>query len=354
MTRAHIADPQLVAKLKRGEPERIRPCVGAQHCRGTTRPSCLHNPASGRELQIPQMIARSARPGRKAVVVGAGPAGLEAARVLAERGHRVVVFEAASKPGGQLRLAAEASWRRDLIGIVDWRVSEIDKLGVDLHLNKLADVDDVLAETPDLVIVATGGVPHLDWLPGDAHVQSVWGVIDGSVPIADDVLIYDGTGRQAALVAAEKVVAAGKSARLYTLDDHLGMDLQSPEQTFWKRRAHQIALPLNFDLRLVGVMRRGNRLVARFINELTDQEVEAEADQILIEHGTMPAAEVWQGLRASAANDGATDLDALIAGRAQPMIEGRSGFELHRIGDAVASRNVFAAIHDAVRLCCVM
>ncbi|MEZ5776367.1 MAG: NADH:flavin oxidoreductase [Hyphomicrobiaceae bacterium] len=354
MTRAHIADPQTVNKLARGEVERIRPCVGAQYCRGPTRPSCLHNPASGRELTLPQVIERADKPGRRAVVVGAGPAGLEAARVLCARGHHVTVLEAASRPGGQVRLAAEGSWRRDLVGIIDWRVSEIETLGGELRLNVFAEPDDIHAMQPDIVIVATGGMPDLAWLKGGEHASSAWGVIDGSEKIADEVLIYDGTGRHTALIAAEKVMAAGKSARIFTLDDHLGMDLHGAEQTFWKRRTHQIGLPLVFDQRLVGVTRRGNRLVAHFINELTDETREEEVDQILVENGTMPVAELWQGLRAGARNDGSTDLDALVAGKPQPAMAGREGFELHRIGDAVSSRNVFAAIHDALRLCHVM
>ncbi|HKX06921.1 MAG TPA: N-methylproline demethylase, partial [Stellaceae bacterium] len=87
MTRAHIADPNIVAKLEAGQEERIRPCVGATHCQSQYRPHCIHNPSTGREAALPQVIERAARPGRRVVVVGGGPAGLEAARVLAECGH---------------------------------------------------------------------------------------------------------------------------------------------------------------------------------------------------------------------------------------------------------------------------
>lgn len=354
MTRAHIADPHLVEKLKRGEAERVRPCVGSQFCRGPSRPACLHNPATGRETQLPQRVARSKTPGLRAVVAGGGPAGLEAARVLAERGHKVVLLEAANALGGQVRLASEASWRRDLIGIVEWRAAELAHLDVDVRLNTYAEPDDVRAFAPDIVVVATGGVPDFGWLQGGEHATSAWSLIDGSVAPAERVLVYDGSGRHTAMVAAEKVAAAGKKVSLVTLDDHLCMDLTSPEQTFWKRRAHQLRLPLSFDLQLVGIARRGNALVARFSNELTNETVEEEADQIVVEQGTLPVAEVYEALRSGSTNDGVTDIDALIAGQPQPRLRDGKGYELHRIGDAVSSRNIHSAIYDALRLCHVM
>ncbi len=115
MTRAHIADPHIVRKVAAGREHEIRPCVGATYCLDRIYEGgealCIHNPATGREATMPHEIARSERPGRKVVVVGAGPAGLEAARVAAERGHEVVLFEAADQPGGQIRLAARTRRR---------------------------------------------------------------------------------------------------------------------------------------------------------------------------------------------------------------------------------------------------
>ncbi|MCP3689791.1 MAG: NADH:flavin oxidoreductase, partial [Gammaproteobacteria bacterium] len=145
MTRAHIADPQIVNKIKSGEEARIRPCLGITHCMGEARPTCVHNAASGRETNWPQLIPKSNQPGRKAVVVGAGPAGLEAARILAERGHRVRLLEATDQPGGQLRMASAASWRKDIAGIIDWRLQELARLNVDISYNILAEAQDVLA-----------------------------------------------------------------------------------------------------------------------------------------------------------------------------------------------------------------
>lgn len=110
MTRAHMADPHIAQKIMRGEEDRIRPCVGVGYCIDRIYEGgealCIHNPATGREATMPHVIPRADGPSRKVVVVGAGPAGLEAARVAAARGHRVVLLEAAPSPGGQLRLAA--------------------------------------------------------------------------------------------------------------------------------------------------------------------------------------------------------------------------------------------------------
>src|SRR5439155_23580247 len=100
MPRAHLADPSFVATTAAGHEDRIRPGVGATHCQSQYRPHCLHNPSAGREARLPEAIARAERPGRKVVVVGGGPAGLEAARVSAERGHHVVLLEAADRLGG--------------------------------------------------------------------------------------------------------------------------------------------------------------------------------------------------------------------------------------------------------------
>ncbi len=129
MTRAHIAEPYIGRRLMEGREDEIRPCVGATYCLDRIYEGndavCVHNPATGREATMPHIITRGTGPRRKVVVVGAGPGGLEAARVAAERGHDVVLFEAADRPGGQVLLASRAPRRKELVGIIDWRMQRL-------------------------------------------------------------------------------------------------------------------------------------------------------------------------------------------------------------------------------------
>src|SRR5262245_45536544 len=194
MTRAHMADPHIVANIMRGEEQRIRPCVGAGYCIDRIYQGgealCLHNPATSREATVPHVITPTTGAKKKVVVVGAGPAGLEAARVSAARGHQVVLFEAADKPGGQILLAAKLQRRREIVGIAEWLASEVEQLGVDCRFNTYAEASDVLAENPDIVVIATGGLPNSGRLKFGAELAtSSWDVLDGEVPVAPGVRV---------------------------------------------------------------------------------------------------------------------------------------------------------------------
>lgn len=355
MTRAHIADPQIVNKLVAGQEDRIRPCVGATHCMSANRPTCLHNPATGRELKLPQLITPSEHGNRRVVVVGAGPAGLEAARVSAERGHQVILFEASNQPGGQVIIASGGSWRSELAGVIDWRVSEITRLGVGLRLNTLAGVKEVTAERPDVVIIASGGLPDIDFLEGSELCTSSWDLLTGQVPIESDVIVYDGTGRHVGPLCAEKVTSAGYSATLVGIDGLLAPELVYSERVVWRRQIFEQSVDTLFDHRLTSVSREDEGLRACFICELNGSETVRYTEQVVVEVGTQPVDELYYQLRPDSINDGVTDIDALLSGSSQVASTAEDfTFELHRIGDAVASRNIAAATLDALRLCSVM
>ncbi|MCL4186190.1 MAG: NADH:flavin oxidoreductase [Rhodobacteraceae bacterium] len=349
MTRAQIADPHLAVKLAAGQEARIRPCVGAALCNSRHPPTCFHNPATGRETMIDHAIAPAPRQ-RRVVVVGAGPAGLEAARVAGERGHSVVLFEAAARPGGQILLAARGTWRRDLIGIVDWRVAELARLGVDLRLNQLAEAADILAEAPEAVILATGGAPAVDLAEGAGLATTAWDVLSGAARPAGEVLVFDGTGRHPGPLVAEAAAVAGAQVSYVSLDATLGEELADADRVHAKRMFLRLGIRHEPEMRLVALRRHANRLSATLVSDIDRSLHERIVDQAVVEQGTLPAGGLFVELRARSANGGVTDLDALAAARPQPAPP-PAGFELHRIGDALASRNVHAAVFDALRLC---
>ena len=354
MTRAHIADPNIVNKIIAADEDRIRPCVGMTHCMGENRPTCLHNPAAARERFWPQKIKPSLIPQKKCVVVGGGPAGLEAARILAERGHEVSLMEATNELGGQLRLACCASWRKDVIGIIDWRVSELEKLNVLVKTDFLAESNDVINESPDIVIIATGGFPDLDWLSGNEFVTSVHDLLTGNLPIGESVIAYDGTGRHPGLTAADYCHANGRLEHLVLVDALPAAELDYGERVIWRKQLAQVNIHPKIDYRLISVEKQSEYLMAQFIHELTGEELTLEADQIVVEHGTVPVDALFQSLRPFSNNNGVTDINRYLSGEPQPSSANNDGFELHRIGDAISSRNVAAAMYDALRLCSVM
>ena len=356
MTRAHMADPHIVAKMMRGEEERIRPCVGAGYCIDRIYVGgdalCLHNPATGRERTMPHVVPPGDGPRRKVVVVGAGPAGLEAARVSARRGHEVVVFEAASEPGGQIVLAARATWRKELLGIAEWLAAEVEHLGVALHLNRYAEAADVLAERPDVVIAATGGVPNLERVAGAEHAVSVWDVLGGQVEPGAEVLVFDDHGDHQGPSVVDFLASRGSSVELATPDRLTAHEVGATNYPVYLASFYAKGVTLTPDRRLRSVERDGNRLRAVLRNEYTDEEETRLVDQVVVEHGTLPAAELFHDLAPLARNEGELDIEALIAGRPQAVASNPDGgFMLFRVGDAVASRNIHAAIYDSLRLC---
>ena len=359
MMRAHMADPHIVRKLEAGQADRIRACVGASYCINRLYLGldslCIQNVATGREETIPQLITPSAGPRRRVVVVGAGPAGLEAARVAAERGHEVVLLEAAREPGGQVRLAARATPRRaDLMGIVDWLAAECRLSGVDIRCDTVADGPDIAALEPDVVIVATGGRPRLPALAGGEDlVVSTWDIIGGAAtPSRGEVLVYDDHGTEEALSCAERLVAAGSAVEIVSPDRHVGQEVTGTAYPAYLKTFYEHGVRMTPDHRLVGVRRSADgRLEVELSNDYTGGSTHRIVDQVVVEHGSLPNAEVYLALVDGSTNGGELDLDAFVGGRPQALVVNESGrYQLFRIGDAVASRNIHAAIYDGRRI----
>jgi mycofactocin system FadH/OYE family oxidoreductase 2 len=214
MARAMIADPELPRKAMEGRLDDIRLCVGASEgCIGRLRQgktiTCVQNPVIGREAELGE-ITPATRP-RRVVVVGGGVAGLEAARVAALRGHRVVLFEATGALGGQVLAVARAPKREDYAGIATWLAGQVAKLGVEIRLDTPATAADVLAEAPDAVVVATGATPRRPAIPGAdlPHVASTVDILTGRVPPGRRSVIVDEDGHFAGPTTADFLAGRG-------------------------------------------------------------------------------------------------------------------------------------------------
>jgi len=355
MTRAHMTDPHIVRKIMAGEEDQIRPCVGANYCLDRIYQGgaayCIHNPATGRELNQPHQI-EPAQIKRKIVVIGAGPAGLEAARVAALRGHTVVVLEAAAQAGGQLRLTARSPRRQAMMGIIDWRMRQCTARGVEFHFETPAEADDVQALDPDVVLVATGGSPHTEVLTsGNEFVVSTWDIIAETVKPGAQVLLFDDAGDHAALQAAEFIGRAGAKLEIMTPDRSFAPEVMAMNLVPYMRSLQKLDVTFTVTYRLQSVSRDGDHLLAIVGSDYGGVRKERRVDQVVVNHGTLPNDELYFALKPISRNLGALDHTRLIAGAPQqPSANPSARFELYRIGDAVAARNTHAAIYDALRL----
>ena len=355
MTRAHMADPHIVRKIMIGREDTIRPCVGGNFCLDRIYAGgeayCIHNPATGRELTMPHTLSPAPLK-RKVLVVGAGPAGLEAARVASERGHQVLVLEAAAKPGGQVRLTTQTARRREMISIIDWRMARCEEQGVQFRFNTLADAATVLAEQPDVVIIATGGLPHTEVLAqGNELVVSAWDILSGDVKPGRNVLLYDDAGDHAALQAADLIAQTGAKVEIMTPDRSFAPEVMAMNLVPYLRSLQKRDVTFTVTFRLHAVSRQDGQLLARIGSDYGGVHQQRLVDQVVVNHGTRPLDELYFELKARSSNQGAVDYDALLAGQPQGQsAPGSNGFQLFRIGDAVSARNTHAAIFDALRL----
>lgn len=357
MTRAHIADPHIVAKITSGRESQIRPCVGATYCLDRIYEGgealCIHNAATGREALVPQVIGKTEGASRKAVVIGAGPAGLEAARVLAERGHAVEVLEAMDEAGGQINLLTRNPRRKEMIGIVDWRVAELERLGVPVHYNSYAEADDILGRDADLVVVATGGLPQTPALAeGDHLVTSSWDIISGTVKPEGPVLLFDDNGAHAGMTAAEIIAKQGVELELVSPERFFAPEIGGMNLVPYARAFAKPNVRVTINTRLLSVRRDGNVLVATLGSDYDDAaRQERRVAQVVVEHATAANDELYRALKPHSRNLGAVDYKALIERRSPVEARNAEGrFDLVRIGDAVSSRNIHAAVYDALRI----
>jgi 2,4-dienoyl-CoA reductase (NADPH2) len=338
--RALIADPDWVLKAREGRLGSILPCVGClQNCRSyDTGVTCLHSPATGRELSLAHQPARAATC-KRVVVVGAGPGGLEAARIAAERGHAVIVYEREAAPGGQVRLAARAPYRAGLDGVVSFRMEELRRLGVDLRFATEATASRIQADRPDAVVLATGAIPVRPDIEAseDARILTVWelfsrlasagrGLETGLEAFRACVVVDVTEGLWESCSAAEALAEQGIAVTIVTPARQIGAAIppESLGPLYTRLRRHNVSLS---PMTAVSAVARGwvsayDPVWLTAHHALKERQIEADFV-------------VWCGDKRP--DDG-------LAGALAGIVP-----ELHAVGDCVAPRRISTAVLEGHR-----
>jgi len=298
--RAQIADPDFAGKTLGGRDAEVRPCIGCnQECIGRVGLGrwigCTVNPRAGREstpLPAPRM------PGRRVLVVGGGPAGLQAAATSARRGHSVILCEREPWTGGQIRAAATAPHRGELAGMVTSLEAECARAGVEIRTGFEVDADFVRAYRPDAVIVATGARPQRPvWAGDSAKVVDVRDVLEGRADPEGRVLVVDDLGFHQATSVAELLAGRGCTVTVCTGGMIVGQDLGlTLDMDGWTRRAHAAGITQITDVMVTGVVDADDATVVSLVDHRTGTARPFVADAVVVVTHQEPVDELWKQL----------------------------------------------------------
>jgi mycofactocin system FadH/OYE family oxidoreductase 2 len=331
MVRALIADPELPNKAKEGRVDDIRYCIACnQGCIGRMglgfRLGCVQNPAVGEEKTLGSDTLKPCDKVKKVVVVGAGPAGLEAARVAALRKHKVVVFEKNNEVGGQNIIAGKAAGRQEITGVTRWLIGQVSKLDIELRLGVEADQEKVLQEKPDAVVVAAGSYPKEKPFPGDYSCPAVVNtqqILTGEIEAGPKVLLIDLDGHHQATGTAEFLADQGKHVHMLTPSLFVGGQL-GPLQDLYLTRQRLAKKGVTFTPDIAVLEIQGT--AAKGLNVYSNEIIEFNGyDTVVLAAGNTSREELYFALK----------------GKVKA---------LYRIGDCLAPRKTDMAIVEAHRV----
>ncbi|MBW2430090.1 MAG: FAD-dependent oxidoreductase [Deltaproteobacteria bacterium] len=333
--RALISDPDMVKKAREGRVADIRYCVkDNKGCVGRINQSkalgCIQNPRVGYEPLSGDQSWPPIRQKKKVVVVGAGPSGMETARVAHERGHDVTIYEKADTVGGQVKLIGMRPGRGAMQGVIRYLKHMLTEGGVPIRTGVMATAELILEQAPDAVVVATGSVPVAKPFPGDYGPPAVlngWDVIQGTYPVGEKVLFVDEDGGHHAMATAELLAEQGKQVDMVTGDLFIGIELAPRGELYLGRqRLLQQNVTFRTDLDILEINTSDGRLRVKARDIYTNESILFEDyDTVVLDVGNTVDDQLYHQLK----------------GRVK---------EVYRTGDCVAPRGIDMAIFEGRRV----